>query len=149
MTNPSPPLRLAFVLVLVLGCTAACTKTLMFSTATKVGLDISQRTDQMIEVTFGYDRVELVSIPAPADTDAGTGPSGKDTYSVLGIFSVSYGNPFAIPRQPLKVDQFFATGEAAKTAATTPGIKDLFGRRTREILEKKNDAAPAGQGGGQ
>jgi hypothetical protein len=112
----------------------------MFSTATKVGLDISQRTDQMIDVTFGYDRVEIVSIPAPADTDAS---KDKDTYSVLGIFSVSYGNPFA--REPLKVDQFFATGTAARKAAETPGLRDLFGKRTREILEKKI----GGQGGAQ
>lgn len=146
MINIRTPRRLALTLVLVLGCAAGCTKTLMFSTATKVGLDISQRTDQMIDVSFGYDRVEVVSIPAPRDTDAA---EGKDTYSVLGIFSVSYGNPFATPREPLTVDQFFATGKAAKKAANTPGIQDLFGRRTREILEKKNEPAPAGQGGGR
>jgi hypothetical protein len=100
----------------------------------------------MIDVTFGYDRMEIVSIPAPADTDA---TDATDTYSVLGIFSISYGNPFSSKRDPLRLDQFFATGAAAAKAARTPGIQDLFGRRTREILEKKNEAAPAGQGGGQ
>ena len=143
MTNRRLSLRSALALVLVLISAAGCTKTLMFSTATKVGLDISQRTDQMIDVTFGYDRVEIVSIPAPTDTDA---TKDTDTYSVLGIFSVSYGgNPFTTQREPLKVDQFFATGKAAKKAAETPGLRDLFGRRTREILEKRSDPAGGGQ----
>lgn len=136
--------RWSLALLLVLGGAGGCSKTLIFSTATKVGLDISQRADQVIDVTFGYDRMELVSIPAPKDADA---VDGKDTYSVLGVFSVSYGNPFALQdRQPLKVDQFFATGQAAKKAADTPGLQDLFGKRTRQIIEKKN--APT-TGGGQ
>ena len=138
--------HLALALALVVAGTAGCTKTLMFGTATKVGLDISQRTDQMIDVTFGYDRMEIASIPVPANTDA---DENKDSYSVLGIFSVSYGNPFSTQSDPLRVDQFFATGKAAERAAGTPGIRDLFGRRTREILEQKADPAPAGQGGGR
>ena len=136
--------RWALAFLIVVGGAGGCAKTLLFSTATKVGLDISQRADQLIDVSFGYDRVEVVSIPAPQDEDAA---AGKDTYSVLGVFSVSYGNPFAIQnRQPLKLDQFFATGAAAHRAVETPGIQDLFGKRTRQIIEKKN--APA-TGGGQ
>jgi hypothetical protein len=130
----------ALALLLLLGVAAGCSKTLIFSTATKLGLDVSQRADQMIDVTFGYDRVELASVPAPRDADAVIGK--QDTYSVLGIFSVSYGNPFS--GEPLRVDQFLATGQAAKRAAGTPGIKDLFGRRTREILEKKDTPTPEG-----
>jgi hypothetical protein len=131
------------LLLLLLGVLSGCSaKTLLFSTATKVGLDISQRADQMIDVTFGYDRAEFASIPVPRDADA---TSETNTYSVLGIFSVSYGNPFAIQeRQPLKIDQFLATGEAAKQAVETPGIQSLFGKRTRQIIEKK--AAPASRG---
>jgi hypothetical protein len=144
MTNGRVLWRAALALLLVLAGTEGCAKTLVFSTATKVGLDISQQADQTIDVTFGYDRMELASIPAPRDTDAG---EGVDTYSVLGIFSISYGNPFATPREPLKVDQFFATGKAALKAAGTPGLKELFGRRTREILDKKDDAAPPARGG--
>jgi hypothetical protein len=139
------PMVLWVALGLVVAVTTGCTKTLLFSTATKVGLDISQRADQMIDVSFGYDRVELASIPAPKEEDAA---NGKEAYSVLGVFSVSYGNPFALQdRQPLKIDQFFATGEAALTAARSPGIADLFGRRTRQILEKKDQPARAGAGG--
>lgn len=137
MTNGRVLRRSALALLLVIAGTAGCAKTLVFSTATKVGLDISQQTDQTIDVMFGYDRMEIASIPAPRDTDAA---DGTDTYSVLGIFSISYGNPFQ--GEPLKVDQFFATGQAALRAAETPGIRDLFGRRTRQILEKKDDPAP-------
>jgi|ERR671918_709877 hypothetical protein len=137
-------MRIVCALLLVLGFAAGCSKTLMFSTATKVGLDVSQRADQMIDVSFGYDRVELASVPAPRDEDAA---DQKDTYSVLGIFSVSYGSPFS--GEPLRVDQFLATGAAARKAARTPGLQDLFGRRTREILEKKNAPPAAGEGGGR
>src|SRR4029453_9090194 len=105
MTNGRVLRRSTLALLLVIAGGAGCGKTLVFSTATKVGLDISQQTDQTIDVTFGYDRMEIASIPAPRDTDAA---DGADTYSVLGIFSISYGNPFSSPREPLRLDQFFA-----------------------------------------
>jgi hypothetical protein len=131
-------------ILLALAVLAGCAKTLTFGTATKVGLDISQRADQMIDVTFGYDRVEVASVPAPEDH----ANKELDTYSVLALFSVSYGNPFSL--EPLTIHQFFATGEAAKKAARTPGFQELFGRRTRQIIEKK-DPTPStgGQGGGR
>lgn len=137
--------REAVIVLLALVCLGGCAKTLVFSTATKVGLDISQRADQMIEVSFGYDRAEVASVPAPEDHAS----KDLDIYSVLGIFSVSYGNPFSTQRDPLTIHQFFATGEAAKKAARTPGLQDLFGRRTRQIIEKKDPAPAAGQGGGR
>ena len=112
---------------------SGCAKSVIFGTATKFGLDISQRADQTIEVSLGYDRVEVVSIPT-LDENA---TQGQDTYSVLGVFSVEYGNPWR--DQPLKLDQFFATGQAAKKAAGTPGLQQLFGVRTRQIIEKKQD----------
>lgn len=128
--------RLAFAVLLLpaLVLLSSCAKSLTFGTATKFGLDISQRADQMIDVSLGYDRVEVVSIPALEENAT----DQQDTYSVLGIFSVQYGNPWK--GEPLKLDQFFATGQAAKKAANTPGLQQLFGVRTRQIIEKKPNA---------
>ena len=123
--------RIAAVL-LALSVTAAlpaCTKTLAFGTATKFGLDISQRPDQMIDVTMGYDRYEVVSIPAQ-NVDA---KKDADTYSVLGIFSVSYGSPWA---EPLVLRQFFATGWAAKNVADDARFQKFFGHKSGEILQQ-------------
>src|SRR5215470_551670 len=125
---------------------AGCAKVVAFSTATKFGLDISQRADQTIEVSMGYDRVEVASIPA-LEKDATR--DGDDTYSVLGTFAVAYGNPWR--DQPLVLKQFFATGWAARRAAKTEGFVDWFGKKTGQILERQvNPQAPApAQGGGR
>lgn len=108
-----------------------CANTLAFGTATKFGLDISQRADQMIEVSLGYDRVEVASIPAPTDDPA----NGEDTYATLGIFDVRYGNPWA--DQPLILNQFFATRWAARQAAQDPRFQEFFGKRAGEITGRR------------
>ena len=108
---------------------SGCSNTLVFGTATKFGVDISQRPDQMIEVTMGYDRYEVVSIPAQ-NKDA---KEKEDTYSVLGIFAVSYGNSGT---EPLVLRQFFATGRAALEAAKNPLIQQYFARQTGEIAKQ-------------
>jgi hypothetical protein len=105
-----------------------CSNTLVFGTATKFGVAISQRPDQVIEVTMGYDRYEVVSIPAQ-DKDA---KEQEDTYSVLGIFAVSYGNPWTM--EPLVLRQFFATGRAARQAVANSSFQRYFGRKTGEII---------------
>jgi hypothetical protein len=115
--------------LMLCGCT---TKTLAFGTATKFGLDISQRPDQMIEVTLGYDRYELISIPAQeADATDAKGVK-EDTYSALAIFSLVYGAPWK--DEPLVLRQFFATGWAARKAAEDPKMQTFFGHKTGEIL---------------
>jgi hypothetical protein len=80
------------------------------------------------EVTMGYDRYEVVSIPAQ-DKDA---KEQEDTYSVLGIFAVSYGNPWTM--EPLVLRQFFATGRAARQAVANSSFQRYFGRKTGEII---------------
>ena len=120
--------------LLALSMTAAlpaCTNTLAFGTATKFGLDVSQRPDQMMDVTMGYDRYEVVSIPAQ-NVDA---RKDADTYSVLGIFSVSYGSPWA---EPLVLRQFFATGWAAQNVAGDPRFQKFFGHKSGEILQQSD-----------
>ena len=92
--------------VVSLGLAGCVGKTLVFGTATKFALDVSQRPDQTVEVTMGYDRYEVASIPAVKEDAVQEGAAktaGKDTYSVLGIFSVSYGNPFST--EPLVLRQ--------------------------------------------
>jgi len=127
-------ISLMFILLL-----EGCQNVLGFSTATKFGLDISQRPDQTIDVSMGYDRTEVASIPAPKDDDAnesadGTDKANTDAYSVLGTFVVSYGNPFL--DQPLVLDQFFATGMAARKAARNPELQKFFGEAAGKIATK-------------
>lgn len=135
-TRVRPPLLLALLPLLLAG--SACTQTLAFGTATKFALDISQRADQMIDVSMGYDRVEIASIPAAKGTDA-TG-AGDDAYAVLGTFYVTYGNPWL--EQPVRVNQFFATGMAARRAAGSQRFQEHFGKSAAVIENlRESDAA--------
>lgn len=123
------PLCLALALV-VAGGGAGCMKTLAFGTATKFGLDISQRPDQTVDVTMGYDRTEIASIPVVED-DA---KESEDAYSVLGFFRVRYGRLFG--GEPLRLNQFFATGWAARKAAVDPKLQAFFAHKAGENVEK-------------
>jgi hypothetical protein len=125
--------------MLLVAALAGCAKVVAFSTATKFGLDVSQRADQTIDVSMGYDRVEVASIPT---VDKNASQNGDDTYAVLGTFNVEYGNPFL--DQPLIIKQFFATGWAARTAAKTPGFIQHFGKKTGQILERPATAEEQG-----
>jgi hypothetical protein len=135
----------AAVLLLAAATVAGCgASTLVFGTATKFALDVSQRPDQLIELTLGYDRLELASIPAK---EADARKDAEDTYSVLGIFSFAYGNPWG--DEPLVIRQFFATGWAARHAAENPDFQRFFGRKTGEIVreaEREIDARRATRG---
>jgi len=117
---------------------SGCTNVLAFGTATKFALDVSQRADQIVDVSLGYDRAEIASIPTPKNQDAtvkdNTPENGDDTYSVLGTFSVVYGNPFR--DEPLVLDQFFATGWAARIAAKNPQTRKYFGQAVHDIATK-------------
>jgi len=136
------------------GCLAlllqGCEGYLAFGTATKFGLDISQRADGNIDVTLGYQRVEAVSIPAPKETGSegkkdGQGQSQggsdaskvRDTYSVIGRFHVKYGNPFV--GEPLELNQLFATGHAARLAAKNKQMMEAFGRAAGTIAKKSEE----------
>jgi hypothetical protein len=140
---------LAVRLALALPCTfwlGACTTTkhLMFSTATKFGLDIAQRADQTVDVSMGYDRAESASIPVPEDDDLDASEK-SDSYSVLGAFRVRYDTPWG--KEPLELDQFFATGLAARKAARTPEFGRFFGREAGCIAGKSAGSDKCGQAG--
>lgn len=121
------------------GTLAGCTKTLAFGTATKFALDVSQQADKNIDVSLGYDRAEIASIPAPKDRDAN---ANEDTYSVLGTFFVHYDNPFN-STDPLRLNQFFATGAAAQTAAKSARFRTYFGHSAGVIEDQKANPAPS------
>ena len=114
------------VAMIALG-TGGCAKRLAFATATKFGLDVSQRADQTVEMSVGYDRIETVVMPAE---EKGVSDA-SDTYAVLGTFQVKHGNPFA--NQALVIHQFFATGRAAIRAAETEQFQRLFGAEAADI----------------
>jgi hypothetical protein len=118
----------------MLGVMTGCRPYLAFGTATKFALDVSQRADQTIDVSMGYDRAEIASIPAPE----ANATDHTDTYAVLGTFSVKYGNPF--DGEPLTLKQLFATGMAARIAASDADTREYFGARLREVEQKKQDA---------
>ena len=119
-----------------------CANILAFSTATKFGLDISQRADQTVDVSMGYDRGEIASIPAPRNKPAMNNNSEQsDAYSVLGSFMVSYDSPW--DDKPLVINQFFATGWAARKAATHQSMQEFFGKEAGEIANKSK--LPEGQ----
>ena len=118
-----------------------CTKRLAFATATKFGLDISQRADQTAEVSMGYDRVELVSIPSVSSNGTIRDPrTDEDTYSVLGTLLIRYGNPFIPPREGLHIHQFFATGRAALKIVENKHLRDIFARDAAQIFTTGQDA---------
>jgi hypothetical protein len=119
---------LAFAVLSLGGCSHHY---LAFGTATKFALDIAQRADQTVDVTMGYDRAEIASIPAPA----GAASKDADAYAVLGTFDVSYGNPWT---EPLLLRQVFATGIAARNVAATPAFREAFGKKAG-LIEKRNE----------
>jgi len=110
------------------------TKNLAFTTATKFALDISQKADQTIDVSLGYDRAELACIPAP-ETDA---KANEDTYSVLGTFYVDYGNPWT--NEAVHLNQFFATGWAASKAASNDRFQKFFASKAAAIKNKAQES---------
>ena len=129
---------------------SGCGNVLAFGTATKFGLDISQQADKTINVSLGYDRAEIASIPVPEKSDGSAclvknkpvTPCNTDAYSVLGSFSVSYGNPWPWGQKPFELNQFFATGMAARKAANNSVISGFFGKKSGEIANKTSGTKP-------
>jgi hypothetical protein len=125
--------QLWLLIVVLLQVLSGCARTVAFGTATKFGLDISQRPDQTIDVTLGYDREEIATIPAPE----AVANKSEDTYSLLGIFYVDYGNPWR--DEPLRLNQFFATGWAARAAAADKRLQAFFGKKAADISKRGTD----------
>lgn len=142
-TRGSGPWRLWAAAVLFTLFGTGCKNYLVFSTATKFGFDASQRADRTVEVTLGYQRAEVVSIPAcPDDKEPGVqrncfSDDTSDTYTVLGTFHVDLGNPFTM--EPIEIQQVFATGMAAQNASNNPGLAKLFYDATTKVAEEATE----------
>jgi hypothetical protein len=132
---------LLLALGVVCGLASGCEKYLVFTTATKFGLDVSQLSDQPPKVALGYKREETILIPAKhANAD-----DTQDTYAVLGYICVMANpslwdflravNPFSsqVP-DGLQVRSVFTTGMAAKLASEDEGLRDFY---KRSILQKE------------
>lgn len=118
-----------------------CSHYLAFGTATKFGLDITQKPDETIDVTMGYDRYEVASIPVRQRDDKGEGNSAddkEDAYSVLATFYVKYGNPFT--GEGLRLNQFFATGMAARELAGREEMRKFLGEAAGRLQAASEDA---------
>lgn len=125
-----------------------CGNYLAFSTATKFGLDISQRADQTADIVVGYQRAEIASIPVPDNAEKPNGTKDAtteyDAYSVLGTFDVKY-NPkiWNTTETGIEINQFFATGLAARKVAEDPEMQKWFGNSLGTIKKLEN-ASKAG-----
>ncbi len=127
---------LAWLPLLIVGCT----NQLAFSTATRFGLDISQRADQQPEITLGYNRAEIASIPvAGKEEEVKDADDVHDAYSVLGTFYVYYGKP----GEGLHLNQVFATGMAARKAAQNPKMQKAFGNSAGVVLKNQKEELPS------
>lgn len=166
------PWLIAGAMLGIVAFTGCMGNNLVFGTGTKFGLDISQRSDQQPEVTFGYQRAEFVSIPlSKSKRVKGNASDDADAYSVLGTFSVSFDprifslqgkknfeiksvtnivsgaevitkqtNAISLPvwgNAGVHVNDIFATGVAAKYAATNTNFGAFFGSNLVVIAKEK------------
>lgn len=126
MRTRTAPLAAALAASVSLGCFSTNwggnERYLVFATGTKFGLDFTQRADQNVDVTMGYDRVEIASIPTALE---GTATPTEDVYSVLGSFCVRYASPWS-DDSAFQLRQVFATGEAAVKVARLDRIRQHF-----------------------
>lgn len=95
--------------LLVAGCAA---KTLVFTTYTNLGLDVSAANGSPTKAVFGYKRFEGAVIPV--DPSKRTKTDG-DAMSVFAAIDLTNGW-----LSGLSVLQIFATGDAAESAAKNP-----------------------------
>ena len=117
-------------LVLAALLASGCKGYLVFSTATKFGIDISQQGDQTPNISMGYKRAEAASIPVPMGHASGQ----EDVYSVLGYFCVKY-NPtlnLLSDEDAVEIRSVFATGLAARKALEHQGLREHFAMKAAE-----------------
>lgn len=116
-----------------------CAQRLAFGTATKFGIDISQRADQRVDVALGYDRVEVASIPVPEADGQKVATGDTDAYSILGTFYVDVDPNLTSSGTGLHLNQLFATGFAARNAASNRNIGGALGEQAGSIHSEKQE----------
>lgn len=111
-----------------LGATGCATKHLIFTTYTKVGLDVTLADAQPTQAMFGYKRYEGATVPvdlcSPASTPAeaqksrGNCSEGDVEREAMSVYAgMEIHNSWM---DGLEILQLFATGEAAVNAAKDP-----------------------------
>ncbi len=108
------------VLALVSGCAPA--KKLLFTTYTKVGLDMSAANNTPTHVMLGYKRFEgaLIPVDVPESSKDATQPEALSVFAAICLENGWFSG--------VKINQAFATGAAAERAAQTDqfGIKAIL-----------------------
>lgn len=116
-------------LLLAAGCKSNPRRPLIFTTSTKIGLDLSATGGALNNATFGYKRFEGAILPVRPENsvDAGTPPVPSDAPSVFAAIDLE--NSWL---KGIKLFELFATGQAAIQASTKPdwavGLLDARGR---------------------
>jgi hypothetical protein len=131
------------IVVLLAGIGAGCQSYLAFNTDTKFGLDISQSAQQQPEVTMGYQRVAIVSMPVLGTNDGRAyydANANHDAYSVLGSINIKYDPALSSATGGIRILQIFATGEAARSVATNAALAGLFASDLASIYVKSKGA---------
>lgn len=133
--------KLVLLMMLALAGQASlsgCNDYLVFTTATKFGLDVSQESGQPPKMLVGYKRAEVAIIPATHKNADET----NDTYAVLGDFCV-HADPSlrawwegikGTPNVPdsLQIRSMFITGYAAQKAAEDTAIQEFFAKAVKD-----------------
>ncbi len=100
------------VLAALSGCAPA--NHLVFTTYTKVGLDLSAVGQTPTHVLLGYKRFEGALIPVDLESKAGQAGEAQSVYAGFNLENDWF--------QGLKITQAFATGKAAQKAASNPNV---------------------------
>jgi hypothetical protein len=133
-----------FALLASLG--QGCQNYLAFNTDTKFGLDISQSAQAQPEVTFGYQRLAVVSMPAGTNANGGArdANTNSDGYSVVGSISIKYNPSLIGTNGGVRILQLFATGQTAREVSSNEALAGLFAKDLASIyIKTKKDQTNA------
>lgn len=142
LQQPLKAFCLSMCMIAITAILTGCNNYLVFSTATKFGIDASQEGNQPPKVVLGYKRAEVAIIPAKHKAATET----EDIYAVLGNFCVM-ANPSLYDwvdtvfksnskrsandvKDSLQIRSVFATGMAAREAAGNEAIRAHFAQAT-------------------
>jgi hypothetical protein len=120
------PLCAAAIATVFCGCAA---RNLVFTTYTKVGLDVSATSNEPPNGVFGYKRFEGTIIPFDAESAVDEKEDVASVYSAIDLKNEWFGG--------LAIFQVFATGTAAQKVAEKPEGMAKFIAEARESRGKR------------
>lgn len=113
--------KLSLLLVLLL-CFTACTKSLIFATGTMVGIDVKTVEGGQQTANVGYERIEGAVMPVRKSD----GELRQEAYSTLSIFDMDTGSLFTGAFTTTQIRQVFATGKAAQDASAVKAVVSAY-----------------------